>query len=803
MKKLFLFLLVFVSFLSLAACDTSNGNDDDDDIVDPNPNPGPDDIDPEWYKKDGNYTYNDFIGGTTSMNWSPLSWETNDDSYVLGYLSMGFYDYMLNETGDGWVVIPEMAESLPTDVTSKYVGQYGIAAGEEAKAWSIKLNKNACWETGEAITADDYIYSMQQQLDPSQFWRRADSYYGGDFAIYNAKNYLYSTTPAVFQSVESFGYESTAAALADGKELYLDINYAFGITAPEIAGSEDGGKLVPFSSDEVIAALGLTTAEAFEAYKGYFEVGCSYASCVVVKVANENMDITFDEVGLFKVDDYEIVIVIEKPLAFPDFYLPYYLSSTWLINERLFEQCWETTPDGQRINTYMQSLANSISYGPYKLAYFEADKQITFDRNEKWYGYTDGKHVGQFITDKVSCKVITEHSTALMSFLKGEIDGVGLDSTDIKTYGSSEYLLFSPESYTTKFTINTDLNSLTKRESEGVNKRMLTVKEFREAISLMLDRSYFTSAFTAAAAPGYGLMNYMYQVIMEDGSEATYRNTEYAKQALLDVYGIEYGEGTDYADIDEAYAAITGYDMEKAQELMEEAYEYAVENDLYAEGETVKISFSVYSSDTTYQQMFEYVKQQLAEATSGTSLEGKVEVEMVVDPDYYNSLYAGSTDLIFSTWGGATYGSLTLLAQCYCDDHQGGGNQMELGFNTGSTQYNVTVEIPEEGKEFTAPIKQWADWLNSNAVIAGLGSCSEYSVDTQIKVCAAIEGAYLAEFCAIPLYYRQSASLHSQKVSYPTNQYVNLIGYGGIRTMTYNYTDEQWESYIEKGELKY
>ena len=42
------------------------------------------------------------------------------------------------------------------------------------------------------ITADDYIYSMQQQLNPKMLNRRADSFYDSDFDIVNAKNYLYA-----------------------------------------------------------------------------------------------------------------------------------------------------------------------------------------------------------------------------------------------------------------------------------------------------------------------------------------------------------------------------------------------------------------------------------------------------------------------------------------------------------------------------------------------------------------------------------------------------------------------------------
>ena len=36
-----------------------------------------------------------------------------------------------------------------------------------------------------------------------------------------------------------------------------------------------------------------------------------------------------------------------------------------------------------------------------------------------------------------------------------------------------------------------------------------------------------------------------------------YRNTEEAMQAVCNIYGIEYGEGTPYADLEAAYKSVT------------------------------------------------------------------------------------------------------------------------------------------------------------------------------------------------------------------------------------------------------
>ena len=138
------------------------------------------------------YTYNDYIAATASMDWNPHTWETHDDGVLLERISMGFYDLVLNADKTGYAFMPEMAAELPVDVTAEYVGKFGVAEGETAKAFRIALNKDATWENGEKITADDYIYSMQQQLNPKMLNRRADSYYAGEMIIYNAKNYLYA-----------------------------------------------------------------------------------------------------------------------------------------------------------------------------------------------------------------------------------------------------------------------------------------------------------------------------------------------------------------------------------------------------------------------------------------------------------------------------------------------------------------------------------------------------------------------------------------------------------------------------------
>ena len=843
MKKLFLFLLSFAFLAVVAACNLTPQKED----------PKPDDPSEAWYETDGDYTFNDYLSATSTLNWNPLSWETSDDSAILAYQTIGFYDYKVNDTADNWEVVCEMASALPTDVTASFIGQYGIVEGDTAKAWSIPLNRKAKWSNGQEITAKDYIYSMKQQLDPEQLNRRADSFYGGDFSIYNAQNYLYNgkfayPAPIVsaaygddeYYSMDSFLKDEDAGGqyyvIVDGEAKYVGLKLTNGgnwssnsITDYQKAGYlletgekafaelkklEGTGKegitdVVPINDttvkylQDIIANL-----HNFDDVDAYADAVGDYAYIEWQEMAffgQYNDKMSFDEVGLFATDDYNIVIVLERKLPNPDFYLPYYLSSTWLVNEELYEASWSQAPDGTKTNTYMTTVATSISYGPYKLVSYTDDKGLSFERNTEWYGYTDGKHVNaagehEFQTDKINIAVYAEHSVALMAFLNGDIDGVGLDSDDMTTYGSSKYILYTPQSYTTKFTFITDADKLKARETDTINKVVLTNETFRHAISLAIDRASFTSQFTAAAAPGYGLINYMYEIFDDEGGEVAYRNLDVAKEALVSLYGLEYGAGKRYADLDEAYAAITGYDMDKAKELMQQAYDECVASGLYdpASNKVVTIELSVYLSDTVYDNMYLYVKNQVEEAVRGTSFEGKVTVSKKVDADYYNSAYAGKTDLIFSTWGGATYGTLGLLSRVYCDDYTGNGNQMEVGFNTDA--YSLTLEIA--GVETTASLKSFADWLNGEKIV-GLKPYDEYSYEVQAYVLAAIEKEYLSHYCAIPLYYRQSASLYSQKVKYAASTYINLVGFGGIREIKYNYNDSEWEALVKAGQLKY
>jgi len=704
------------------------------------------------YADEKTYTYRLPIAGVKSLNWNPHTWANNTDSKIMDFINIGFFDFVLAKDGGSSLAVPEMATYVPNtrslyqDVSSVYEGRYGVRAGERGKAFRIYLNPEATFDdkARTKITANDYVYSMRELLNPEMNNRRADSYYGGDFAIYNAKKYLY-------KEVSSF--------------------------------------------DEVGLKSGKDQASGLE----YLDM------------------------------------ILENKLVNPDFYLPYYNTSTWLVHRGLYEKhkIYYYTDGTKTVGSlnenkklssvgseYCTSLSSSVGYGPYSLKGYGRDSYLSFERNESWYGYRDGAHTGQYQADKIYFNVIEDHKTEMLSFLSGELDEIALDSADVERYSASSRVEYTPQDYTTKLTLNTDYQKLLSRgKQEGVNKTLLTVPAFRKAISLCINRDEFASAYTAAGSAGYGLLNTMY--VFDPAKGVSYRSTEEGRHALCKLYSIGYGAGEKYPELDDAYEAITGYNLKEARAEMQKAFDYATTHDekgnrvqtgaLYNGKTPVRIDMVVYSADETYAQMFNYLNASVKAACKGTDFEGKVSLTMKTDQDYYNSAYAGNVDMMFSTWGGAAYNGLGVLSNVYCDDPYGEGNQMEYGFDTSKIRVEIPLDVSQtlEYESYVASLKEWADWLNNHEVevwtVDGgkkLAPASEQTVALKTKVFATLESEYLSHFTAIPLYYRNTATLRSEKTNAATLRFVDIVGFGGIRFMTFSYDDRAWNA-LDKSSLDY
>ena len=164
---------------------------------------------------------------------------------------------------------------------------------------------------------------------------------------------------------------------------------------------------------------------------------------------------------------------------------------------------------------------------------------------------------------------------------------------------------------------------------------------------------------------------------------------------------------------------------------------------------------------------------------------------------------AGGYDVCMGGWTGAAwdpgYFLLAYLSPQY---------MYSAAWDTASTM--LTFTMPGVGKDGanvtdTMSLLDWYDCLNGNEGCKynwGQGSLDEAH---RLLLIAALEKEVLSVYYTVPLYYNFGASLISFKVDYVTYDYNTFLGYGGVRYMTYNYTDEEWAQYVasQGGNLNY
>lgn len=821
MKKLLAMLLALVMIVALVACkkpgeQTTDPTKAPDAQTTDNPNPGTNETEPP-VEDEGEYTYH-LSMGASPINWNPHAWQMSNESTLMSYIEMPLCDTTIAEDGVNFKWVFEGATGIE-DVTATYADrEKWLTPDEDGNLptehliYKITLNPNAKWADGTPINAQTYIYSMQQCLNSDMHNYRANSYYDGDTAIYNAKNYfnndkvgqpIYGDAAGVEEG--PFYFNPTAEVVFFGGSIIDYWDSAYQPYFCDADGNdlftkyydpEDAEKEYDYVevTDEMIADL-TTMSQNFgdtnpEAWKEW---------CFVITGTYE--ETLWEDVGLIAEDDYTLIYVNENPVT--EFYMKSMMTSNWIVYEDLYEAGKSQTED-LIATDYGTAAENYMSAGPYKLESFEADKQFVLVRNENWYGWTDGEHVGQYAPTRVVYDIIPEHATALMAFNKGDLDEIGLTADDLVNYKMSEYLLKTDETYTGRYIFATDLEKLTQLEDEandGKNKKVLFYDDFRKAISLSINRAQFCADCTSGFKPAYFLLNSLYYYDIENNTESQYRNTDAGREAVLRLYGVEYGPGTDYADSAEAYASVTGYDVEAARELFQKVYDQAIADGNLTADQVVHIrceaSAGALAAEDTRQQ--EYLTDYVAAATVGTGFEGKIEFEFLGNIDNrYEDVALGKIEMIRGAWGGAAFYPFSVI-RVYCEpDYMGG--MVKIHESCGWDPTKETITIPINGVETTDTIQNWAKAINGG----GEYYADEYA-ELKLQILSYIESAVLGAYQCIPYGTYTDCSLFSKKINYATTDYNIMYGYGGIRLMTFNFNDEQWAEFVasQGGTLDY
>ena len=266
-------------------------------------------------------------------------------------------------------------------------------------------------------------------------------------------------------------------------------------------------------------------------------------------------------------------------------------------------------------------------------------------------------------------------------------------------------------------------------------------------------------------------------------------------QAIVNLYGVEYGEGKLYETLEEAHDSITGYNLTEAKALFTKACNELVAEGLYVKGADIKIQIgwakgSLTEDDT---KQCTLIEKYLNAAFAGTGF-GKITLEPLGNiNNRYADTAAGLYAIGYGAWGGAAFYPFRNM-QVYTDPDQYDINEAGCWDPTTDT---LTLTI--EGKEVTMTWQQWG-----NSMISG-GPYADADMKTKLAITAKMEEEFLKFYYRIPLAVTTVCSLNSYKVDDYTDSYNIMYGFGGFRIMNYNYSDSEWAAYVasQGGELSY
>ena len=782
------------------------------------------------------YTYNTYLTLSPS-NWNELTYQDNNDTEVMSWIGSSFftYDFKFDENGEiipGEFEVEYSAATKLEDVSAQYVGtKWGVPEGGVGYAYKITLRDDLKWENGDPIKAEDFVYTMQEQLNPLFQNYRADSFYTGATTIVNAQAYvkqgqsLKNQTASVIYATYSEDLDaklvfSLAAPTENSAEAYVRTSMGFPASydaaacanylitnylansafTAEAAAAMEGKTLAEIKADATMKA-------AWDALIGWWQTEPNEELHFFL-TDYEYPALDFSEVGIFVGDnEYELVLVLAKSLKLLkddgslSYQAAYNMSSLPLVHKATYEACKIAPTEGVSLWTsnYNSSVETTMSWGAYKLESFQAGKQFVLVKNNEWYGYGMPENAGLYQTTRVVYDIVEDWNSAWLLFQAGKVDGISIDVSIADDYKGSSRAYFTPSDFVSSLQLQSNVEQLKARQTDGVNKAILGYTDFRQALSLAINRADFTQKCTTSSLAGFGLFNSMHYYDVENGG--VFRNTDEARQVLCNVYGVDASK---YSSLAEAEKAITGYDLAQARALVTKAYNEALAAGDIKATDKVLLTFGTGSITEAVTRQFEYIKAAWVELVVGTPLEGKLDVELKdFATAWANDFRAGAYDVCMGGWTGAAWDpGYFLLA--YLD----AGYMYSRAWDTANTMMTFTMKgVGENGADITETmgLLDWYACLNGSEGAKYNWSATALEQSQRLQLIAALEEQVLKVYYTVPLANSFSASLLSYKVDYVTYEYNTFMSYGGTKYMTYNYDDEAWAAEVaaQGGELNY
>ena len=850
MKKLLALLLAVVMVLGIVACTPTTPTEPSGTTPNPTtPSQGTDDpttpsVTPVVLKQ---AEYNRYTS-TMPSNWNEFTYQDNNDTQILSYISSSFftYDYKFENdqkyNADGSINKDAIVDGAYTtnydaatkieDVTATVDAKWGYTDEQKAEggyAWKITLRTDLKWDDGTAITAADFEYSMKEILNPLFMNYRANTYYE-TLRIKGSKNYFFQNQEGTYNPVATLGYATNEDALAAGETLYVDIHNLWGAAGYTDENGNEAPQWVTIDDTTVYSSAdgtdAISGADLWGGYASILGPGGSYASYVAIFVTNEIRFVDWADVGCYAIpEENAIVICLEKTYAFVGengeltVWAPYYMSGLPLVKKDLYESCKIAPENGATLWTsnYNSSLETTASWGPYKLVEFEAGSHYRLEKNPNWFGWGMEEYKNQYNITAINTRKVAEPSTQWMGFLAGEYDTGALSSDNYADYQDSKYVYYtSTDTGTYGMQLFSDLNTLKNSEN---NNGILAILEFRQALNLGLNRyDIVEKIWPGSVVPCFGLVNpaYYYDVenapYLDDGG--SYRNTTIAKEGILRAYGyVQAADGTwstgtlTGMDTEEAYETLTGYNPTLAKEKMKEAIAILNANaEEYGYDSTKNITLIYGSSTDNDKQRFraQYLQDIIDGLTVGTALEDKIDVvfDASAGSKWSDAFRSGKTQIGFGYgFTGNAFNPFNIIGAFVDPDDS---LNYHMYWDTGAIDLTLTMPAGDyegAGETITMSVQNWFKCLNGLAEVDGMPVVYNWDagyapVEARLLILSALEEITIKESRSVMLIADGGGSFLGAKFSYITDVENTFMGFGGLRYIEVNYTDAEWTTFV-------
>ena len=786
---------------------------------------------------------------TTSVmpsNWNEFTYADNNDTQIMSYIGSSFFEYdykfvddkkynadgSINKEGivPGAYTTNYSAATKLEDVTATVDAKWGYTAEQKAEggyAWKITLRDDLKWDDGTAITAADFVYSMKQLLDPAFMNFRANTYYD-TLMIKNSKVYFFQNQEGTYEPIGSQGFASLQAAIDSGKTVYVDVWNMWGAEGYKDADGNECPQWISITDETVYnneAGDDAFSAKAlYDNYAAYMEPGGGYDAAVYVE--NTNRDVAWESVGIYEVEgENAIVLCLDKAYSFLkedgslSVWAPYYFSSLPVVHKTKYEASKIAPSDGATLWTsnYNSSLETTASWGPYKLAEFEAGSHYKLVKNENWYGWNLEQYKNQYNITAINCRKVEKFEPKWMGFLNGTYDDASLQTENVADYLDSKYVYFTSTS-TGTFGMQLYSNLAVLKESEN-NNGILAIQEFRHAFNLALNRSDIVEKiWPGSAVPCFGLLNVAYYYDIENSPEledgGQYRNALIAKEGILRAYGFTQDadgkwSGGDLVGLstEDAYDALTGYNPTLAKEKMQAAIDKLLANpEEYGYDATKDITLVYGSSSDTDKQRFRasYLQEVLDDLTKGTALEGKIKVvfDASAGAQWAEAFRSGATQIGFGYgFSGNAFNPFDIIGAFVNPDDD---LNYHMYWDTSSIPMTLTMPAGDyagAGETITMSIQNWYFCLNGLAETENQAKTYNWGegfapVEARLMILSALEEATIKESRSVMLIADGGGSFLGAKFSYFSEDEHTFMGFGGLRYMEVNYTDAEWAEFV-------